>query len=146
MKTAGAIRRARLCALSLAILLSVVALPVTAEVVVVVAANSPIKQLSDNEIADVFLGKLTRLPDGTSVVPLDQAEGSATRAGFYLKFTGKSPAQLKAFWSKAIFTGRGRPPRALTSDAEIIRALHENPGAIGYVERASVGASARILR
>jgi ABC-type phosphate transport system substrate-binding protein len=79
-------------------------------------------------------------------VPLDQAEGSATREEFYLKFTGKSPAQVKAFWSKVIFTGRGRPPRALANDAAVVRALRDNPGAIGYVERDAVDATARILR
>lgn len=121
------------------------ALPAAAEVVVVVSANSPITKLSNNEIADVFLGKLTRLPGGVSVQPLDQAEGSATRAAFYLKFTGKSPAQVKAFWSKVIFTGRGRPPRALANDAEVLRAVRENPGAIGYIERASVDAGVRVL-
>ncbi len=132
--------------LLLATILCAAARPAAGEVVVVVAANSPITRLSDGEIADAFLGKLTRLPGGPSFVPLDQSEGSAAREAFYLKFTGKSPAQLKAFWSKVIFTGRGRPPRTLANDAEVIRALQANPGAIGYVERASVGAGARILR
>jgi ABC-type phosphate transport system substrate-binding protein len=126
--------------------LATISLPAAAELVVVVSANSPITQLSDNEIADVFLGKLTRLPGGTSLQPLDQAEGSAAREAFYSKFTGKSPAQVKAFWSKLIFTGRGRPPRSLANDAEVIRALRDNPGAIGYVERASIDAATRVLK
>ena len=117
-----------------------------AEIVVVVAHNSPIKQLSDHEIADVFLGKLARLPGGITAVPLDLLEGSPARAEFYLQFTGKSPAQMRAFWSKVIFTGRGRPPRTPANDAEVIRALRETPGAIGYVSRSSLTAGARILR
>jgi ABC-type phosphate transport system substrate-binding protein len=139
------LRRQGLRALLVAVL-GAVSLPAAADLVVVVSANSPITQLSDNEIADVFLGKLTRLPGGTALQPLDQAEGSSAREAFYAKFTGKSPAQVKAFWSKLIFTGRGRPPRSLANDAEVIRALHDNPGAIGYVERASIDASARVLR
>jgi ABC-type phosphate transport system substrate-binding protein len=135
-------RRTRTALLAI---LCLTALPVAAEVVVVVSANSPIAKLSPNEVADVFLGKLTRLPGGTAVQPLDQVEGSATRAAFYQQFTGKSPAQVKAFWSKVIFTGRGRPPRALANDAEVVRAVRENPNAIGYVERASADASTRIV-
>lgn len=127
-------------------MLGLLALPAAAEVVVVVAAKSPIRNVSDNEIADIFLGKLPRLPDGVAVSPLDQAEGSATREAFYLKFTGKSAAQVKAFWSKIIFTGRGRPPRAVANDAQVIRALQEDPTAIGYVQRASVDAAVRVLR
>lgn len=121
-------------------------LSTAAEVVVVVAANSPIKDLSDSEIADVFLGRLARLPGGTVVQPLDQAEGRPAREEFYRRLTGKSPAQVKAFWSKVIFTGRGRPPRALANDGEVIRALRENPLAIGYVDRGSVDPGFRILR
>jgi ABC-type phosphate transport system substrate-binding protein len=115
------------------------------EVVVVVSATSTISELSESEIADIYLGRLGRLGK-TVVTPLDQPEGSAARNEFYREFTGKSPAQVKALWSKLIFTGRGRPPRALAGDAEVLRALRENPGAIGYVRRSSVTASARILR
>jgi ABC-type phosphate transport system substrate-binding protein len=132
-------------ALALA-LLGMMALPAAAEVVVVVAATSPIKHVSDNEIADIFLGKLGRIENGVVVSALDQAEGSVAREAFYLKFTGKSPAQMKAFWSKVIFTGRGRPPRSVANDAMVIRALQEDPTAIGYVQRASVDATVRILR
>lgn len=116
------------------------------DVVVVASAKSRIASVSPGDIADLYLGRLTRLPDGTVAVPLDQAEGSPTREKFYREFTGKSPAQVKALWSKLIFTGRGRPPRALSSDAEVLRALRENPDAIGYVKRSSVDATTRILR
>lgn len=115
------------------------------EVVVVVSARSTISELSEGEIADIFLGRLGRLGK-TVVTPLDQAEGSPARDEFYREFTGKSPAQVKALWSKLIFTGRGRPPRALASDREVLQALRDNPGAIGYVRRSSVDSTARILR
>lgn len=115
------------------------------EVVVVVSASSSISALSESQIADIYLGRLGRVGD-TLVTPLDQAEGSPVRDEFYREFTGKSPAQVKALWSKLIFTGRGRPPRALASDAEVLRALRENPQAIGYVRRSSVDSGARILR
>ncbi|MET0279785.1 MAG: phosphate ABC transporter substrate-binding protein [Steroidobacteraceae bacterium] len=133
-------------AVSLLAALCLAAPPSRPEVVVVVAHNSPIRDLSDREIADVFLGKLSRLPGVGAVVPLDQMEGGAARNEFYMKLTGKSPAQVRSFWSKVIFTGRGRPPRILANDAAVIRALRVNPGAIGYVSRASTDAGVRILR
>ncbi len=116
-----------------------------ADVVAVVSAQSPIGMLSQAQIADVFLGRLTRLPDGTAAVPLDQPEGSAVRDEFYQRMAGKSPAQLKAFWSKLIFTGRGRPPKALPDSSEILKAVRGNPAAIGYVDRKLADASVRIL-
>lgn len=130
----------------LLVALGLVSVAAQAEVVVVVAANSPIRTVSDSEVADIFLGKLARLSDGTRVAALDQAEGTAAREAFYLKFTGKSPAQVKAFWSKVIFTGRGRPPRAVATDAAVVRALREDPAAIGYIDRSSVDSTTRIVR
>jgi ABC-type phosphate transport system substrate-binding protein len=116
-----------------------------ADVVVVVSAKSPIAALSPAEIADVFLGRLTRLPDGTTAVPIDQTEGSPRRAEVYSTLARMSPVQLKAYWSKLIFTGRGRPPRAVGGDEEVLRAVRLNPAAIGYVDRRLADDSVRII-
>lgn len=116
-----------------------------ADVVAVVSANSAISLMSDAQIADVFLGRVTRLPGGALAVPLDQPEGSPVRDEFYQRVAGKSPAQLKAFWSKLIFTGRGRPPRALADSTEVLKAVRSNPAAIGYVDRRLADATVRIL-
>jgi hypothetical protein len=116
-----------------------------ADVVVVVAARSPIGRLSPAELTDVFLGRLTRLPDGTKVVPLDLAEGSPVRTELYSELVKMSPVQLKAYWSKLIFTGRGRPPRALGTGEDVLRALRDNPAAIGYVDRRLADDTVRIL-
>ena len=108
---------------------------VEADVVAVVSPKSPVTTLSKNQLADIFLGKTARFPDGRPVVPIDQAEGTATRDEFYTQFTGKSAAQIKAHWSKIIFTGRGQPPRAAANGREIMTLLAGNPNAIGYIER-----------
>ncbi len=94
--------------------------------VAVVSAKSPVGTLGKNEIADIFLGKASRFPDGHPAVPVDQAEGSPARDEFYLHFAGKSPAQLKAHWSKIIFTGRGQPPREVGNGVEVKKYLTEH--------------------
>lgn len=115
------------------------------DVVAVVSAKSAITTLSKNQVADIFLGKATRFPDGTQAVPIDLIEGSATRDEFYLRFTGKSAAQLKAHWSKIIFTGRGQPPKAVANSAEIKQLLAANPNAIGYIDREMADASVKVV-
>src|ERR1700689_5863641 len=104
-----------------------------ADVVAVVSSRSPITALTKNQIVDIFLGKRTLFPDGTSAIPIDQIEGSATRDAFYIRFAGMSPAQVKAFWSRIIFTGRGQPPRRVATGVETKNLLASNPNAIGYV-------------
>jgi len=117
----------------------------TAEVVAVVSAKNPVTALSKNQIVDIFLGKVSRFPDGGQAVPIDQAEGSAARDEFYTKFSGKSPAQLKAHWSKIIFTGRGQPPREVSNGIEVKKFIARNPDAIGYIESDLVDDSVKVL-
>lgn len=128
------------------LLLLLAAAPAVAEEVVpVVSARSSITVLNANQVADIFLGRSSRFPDGTVAVPIDLAEDSPLRERFYTVFTGKSPAQLKAHWSKIIFTGRGQPPRQVSGSAEAKKALAENPNAIAYIDPKHVDSSVRVL-
>jgi len=131
-----------------AVLLLLASLPAAAlaeEVVAVVSAKSAVTALSANQVADIFLGRSTRFPDGTHAVPIDQNEDSPVRDRFYAQFTGKSAAQVKAHWSKIIFTGRGQPPRQASSGAELKKIIADNPNAIGYIDPKLVDSSVRVL-
>ncbi len=117
-----------------------------AEVVAVVSSRSTVMTLSRSQVADLFLGRARRFPDGIVALPIDQGEGSAARDEFYLRFAAKSPAQLKAHWSKIIFTGRGQPPLAISNTVELKRRIAANPAAIGYLDRTQLDASVREIR
>lgn len=116
-----------------------------AEVVVVVSAKSAVTVLSDGQVTDIFLGKASRFPNGELAVPIDQTEGSAERNRFYLEFAGKSPAQVKAHWSKIIFTGKGQPPKELSRDQEIKTLVASSPNYIGYIDRSAADKNVRIV-
>jgi ABC-type phosphate transport system substrate-binding protein len=137
----------RICTTSWIVLLglSLASVAARADVVAVVCAKSSIRTLSKSEVADIFLGKSSRFPDGVRAVPIDQVEGSPARDEFYSKVVGKSAAQIKAYWSKIIFTGRGQPPPMVSNDSEVKKRLIENPAAIGYIERDLVDDSVRVV-
>jgi ABC-type phosphate transport system substrate-binding protein len=115
------------------------------DIVAVVSAKSPVTVLNATQVADIFLGKTSRFPDGSQAVPIDQSEDSPARDRFYSQFTGKSPSQVKAHWSKIIFTGRGQPPRQAATGQEARRLIAENPHAIGYIDSSLVDPSVRVL-
>lgn len=121
------------------------ALAAGAEVVVVVSAESPVSSLTDAQIANIFLGKTSRFPEGERAVPLDLPEGSPAREELYLKLAGKDSAQMKAHWSRIIFTGRGQPPSEVASAEVLKQRLAENPSAIGYLDSSMVDDSLRVL-
>ncbi|MEO8523969.1 MAG: phosphate ABC transporter substrate-binding protein [Caldimonas sp.] len=114
------------------------------DVVAVVSAKSPVTVLTKAQIADIFLGKANRYPDGGPAVPIDLAEGSPARDEFYVKYAGKSPAQVKAHWSKIIFTGRGQPPQEAANTADLKKRVADSPGAIGYLESNLVDGSVKV--
>jgi ABC-type phosphate transport system substrate-binding protein len=118
---------------------------IRAEVVAVVSSKNPITSLSKSQVADIFLGKTARFPDGSLAMPIDQEEGSPARDEFYATFTGKSTAQLKSHWSKIIFTGRGKPPMAVPNSAEVMRLIAANPQAISYIERSAIDSSVKMV-
>ena len=137
------LKRPGLVAIGFALSLSCSA--AVSDVVAVVSAQSSVTILSQSEIVDIFLGNTRVLSNGDKVIPIDQAEGSLVRDEFYAKFAGKSAAQMKAHWSRIIFTGRGQPPKEAALDSEAKKRIVDNPNAIGYLDNRMVDSSVRVL-
>jgi ABC-type phosphate transport system substrate-binding protein len=119
--------------------------PSIADVVAVVSSKSAITTLSKSQIEDIFFGRVVHLPAGLQAVPLDQAEGSSAREEFYTKVAGKSPAQMKAYWSRIILTGRGQPPKEVTNDTDLRKRVAKDPTAIGYIDASLVNDTVRVV-
>lgn len=130
----------------LACLLLVMALDASAgELAVIVSARSPTPMLDRNQVAAMFLGQTPTFPDGTVVTAIDQPLGNAMRDEFYTRVAAKSPALLKAYWSKLLFTGRGQPPREVAGNAAIKKLVADTPGLIGYIDSSALDASVRAV-
>lgn len=119
------------------------ALAQAGELVVVVSARSPVEALRADQVAAIFLGQSARFPSGALATAIDQPIGSNERNQFYQRVAGKTPALLKAYWSKMVFTGRGQPPRELAGSVAVRKAVAENPALIGYIEREALDPSVR---
>ena len=134
----------RLFAAALLVLAGMPAGPAGAtELVVIVSARNPVSALRPDQVAAIFLGQSVRFPDGVEAVPLDLPLGSALRDEFYARVASKTPALLKAHWSKMVFTGRGQPPGEARDSTTMRRRVAENPELIGYIERGALDASVR---
>jgi ABC-type phosphate transport system substrate-binding protein len=136
----------RNCSLfALLLAMSAAAANARAEVVVIVSAKSPVASLTTEQTARIFLGKTGSFPDDGEAVPIDQPVGSDIRNEFYARVVHKNSSQLAAYWAKLIFTGDGRPPEILDSDAAVRRAVAKNPNAIGYIDKKAVNKSVRVI-
>lgn len=114
-------------------------------VAVIVNKNYRGSAVSSSDIKRIFLGKKRSLPGGYSVKPIDQKNSSSTRKIFYKKVVSKSNSQLKSYWSKMIFSGKGRPPKVVGADGQIKNWVKNNPGSIGYISASSVDSSVKVI-
>ncbi|ALT76142.1 hypothetical protein [Paucibacter sp. KCTC 42545] len=116
-----------------------------AQVAVIVNAKSPTASMTADQVANIFLGKSNTLPSGASAMALDQPESAAVREQFYTKVTGKQAAQVKAAWSRLVFSGKATPPKEMASSAEVKKFVAANPDAIGYIEKSAVDGTVKAV-
>ncbi len=106
---------------------------------VVVIGNPAAAALNKDQVADLFLGK------NQSLTPIDQVETGALYADFYKKATGRDVAQVKATWSRLVFTSKGQAPKQLPDSAAVKKAVAADPKAIGYIEKSALDGSVKAL-
>ena len=115
------------------------------ELVVIVSSKSPVTALRQEQVADIFLGQIANFPGGAEAVALDQSIGSPERDEFYSKVASKTRPLVKAYWTKMIFTGRGQPPKEVGGSAAIRKMVADNPNLIGYIDKASLDPSVKVV-
>ena len=79
------------------------------------SAKATVNSLDKQKISAIFLGKTFTFPDGIPVEPIEQVDDSAAHEEFHQLVTEKTGSQLKAYWSKMVFSGLSNPPREVAS-------------------------------
>lgn len=110
-----------------------------AEIVVIVNQKNPATRMFSEQAAQFFIGK------SSLFTPVEHNDGSPIRNEFYTKVLGKDSAQVKAIWSKLVFTGKGTAPKEFASSAEIKKAVAADPTAIGYIEKSAVDDTVKVI-
>lgn len=115
-----------------------------AEVAVIVnPANGD--TISKDDIASLYLAKTKTFPGGKNATTLDLPEGSPARVEFVSKVVGKDEAQMKAYWARLIFTGKGVPAQVMENDAAVKAHVAKNADAIGFIEVISVDSTVKVV-
>ena len=109
-----------------------------ADVVVIVSAKNTASTMTADQIAAIYLGK------SNDMKPVDSGD-APVRSQFYSKVAGKDEAQVKAIWSKLVFTGKATPPQEMKTSADVVKAVAADPTSVGYVDRGAVDASVKVV-
>ncbi|AUM15002.1 phosphate ABC transporter substrate-binding protein [Ketobacter alkanivorans] len=132
---------AKLAVLMIAMLGSSITL---AEIAVIVhPAND--SSLQADDIAKLYLGKSKKFSNGQSAIALDRGEGTELRVKFLESTVGKDESQMKSYWSRLIFTGKGIPPKVVETDAEVKELVSRNPDTIGYIDAGAVDDTVKVV-
>lgn len=115
-----------------------------AEVAVVVNPKAGVDSLSQEQVANLFLGKATSFPSGGAATPVEQTDG-VTRNEFSTKVLKKDAAGVKAHWAKMQFTGKGTPPKEVGGSGDVKKFVAGNPNAIGYIDKGAVDGSVKVV-
>ena len=109
-----------------------------ADIAIIANADSS-ASASQKDIKKIFLGKKT------SMSPIDQSEGSTIRDSFYKSIAKKNTSQMKAYWSKMIFSGKAIPPETSDNDTAVKAWVAKTPKGVGYIDSGSVDDSVKVL-
>jgi ABC-type phosphate transport system substrate-binding protein len=95
--------------------------------------------MTKEQVANVYLGRTNDLK------PMDLPEASPIRESFYKKATERDGSQVKAVWSRIVFTGKGQFPAEAADAAAVKKAVAADPKAIGYIDKGAVDASVKVV-
>ncbi len=109
------------------------------EIVVIVNPKNPATKMFSEQAGQFFLGK------STMFTPVEHNESAAIRNDFDQKVLNKDASQVKAIWTKLVFTGKGSLPKEYGSSAEVKKAVAADVTAIGYIEKSAVDDTVKVI-
>jgi len=113
---------------------------------VILIANPSVKasDVAKSDLRDVFTGSASSLKDGSHVNPVLLKQGAAHEE-FLSAYIGKNDTAFRATWRSLVFSGQASMPKTLDSEAAMVAFVAANPGAIGYVSKATPHEGVRVL-
>lgn len=101
---------------------------------VIVNPDVEIANLSQAELARIYLGKKTFWDSGSRITPSLLNEKSPLTEAFLEDSVKKTVRQYRAYWKRHLFSGKGTAPRTFASSRQVANYVADNPGAIGVVD------------
>ena len=134
-----------LAAVAVTVLSLNTSIAVQAALAIVAHPSNSVSGISADDAQRIFLGKNGEFANGRRAAPVDQSPGTASRTKFMKSVIHKSEDELKGYWSKRMFSGKGQPPREVGDDAAVKAWVASNPDAIGYIDGKLMDGSVKVL-
>ncbi|VAW72152.1 hypothetical protein MNBD_GAMMA13-1701 [hydrothermal vent metagenome] len=116
-----------------------------AEIAIIVAPSVQLDSIDIQQLERLYLARPNRYPNGVKLDPADQASGSGIRQEFTRKVLLKTENEVAEYWSRRMFSGKGKPPHQYKGDEAVINGVLEWPGSLGYIDSESVDDRVKVL-
>ena len=97
-------------------------------------------------VRDAYLRKLVTWGGGRTIRPVDLPRRLAVRDRFTRDVLKKTPAQLRSYWNRQIFSGSGVPPIERPTEVGVIAYVLAHRGAIAYLPEGTDPRGAKVIR
>lgn len=101
------------------------------ELAVIANNDYPLNSVSASVVKDIYFGEKTS-EGRVRIKPMDQRD-EAIKKRFIEKVMGSYVDSYKAYWIKKFFQEGVTPPKSIGTPYEIIQAISQTSGAVGYV-------------
>lgn len=107
--------------------------PMAHGVEVVSHSSVDVEALSIAQLRRIYSMRQQRWPNNTSIIVFTLPSDSPLHKKFSNQKLRLFPYQLDRIWNKLTFSGLGLSPTVLKNQEELIQAVKNTPGSIGYV-------------
>ncbi|MBI1824165.1 MAG: hypothetical protein HY200_03700 [Nitrospirae bacterium] len=113
------------------------------EIAVVVNEQAPLSSITLSELKDIYLGEKA-FWGSVKIKPLDQEGEKPVRTGFLTTILKTTAESYDSYWTKKLFQDGGVSPGKKKSSGEVLDAVSQDVGAIGYVYKDEISGKAGI--
>ncbi|CAA0104916.1 Uncharacterised protein [BD1-7 clade bacterium] len=113
--------------------------------IAVIKNPANVSRLDEKQVRSAYLGKLKSFNDGEEIRAYDLPPTSKDWNVFVDRVLRKTPSTLNAYWARMLFSSKGKPPRTLDTEEQILHEVANRKNAIGYVNSSIVDESVTVL-
>lgn len=111
--------------------------------VVITHINTKIKTVSISRLQGIFGLKIKAWDDSTPITVYTTTPLKKDHQNFCKYILGIFSHQLQRSWDRLVYSGRANSPTIVSSFDEMINAIANTPGAIGYIPKSRINSMVR---
>ena len=114
------------------------------EIVIIGNKDIPESSVDKSWVKNAYLGNITKWKNNEPII-LTIMKDESLHQDFLKAYIKRHPSQFTAFWKNIVFTGRGKMPRKMSSNEEMLNYVANTRGAIGYLSSGAASDKVKVI-